>query len=59
MTEIIFKVLLLIMIHFGFMAKEDNVETAFLYGELEDEIYMKCPPRMKEVRKDECISLGK
>ena len=33
-------ILLLMVIHFGFSAKIVNVETAFLYQDLEEEIYM-------------------
>ena len=40
------------MIHFGFMAKVLDIKTAFLYGELEEEIYMKCPPDMKVMGRD-------
>ena len=35
------------------------VETAFLYGELEREIFMEYPLAMKSVWKNDCISLGK
>ena len=33
-------ILLLMVIHFGFLAKIGNVKTALLYGDLEEEIYM-------------------
>ena len=36
-----------------------DVETAFLYGKFEDEIFMECPPGMKDVRKNDSIILGK
>ena len=58
MNDIMLCVLLLIMIHFGLLAKEVNVETAFLYGELEDEIYMECPTGMEGIRKNDCIIFG-
>ena len=31
------------VLHFGFAAKIVNIETSFLYGDLEDEIYMSVP----------------
>ena len=42
----------MMMIHFRFMAKVVDVETAFLYRKLEDEIYMQCPTGMKDIAKD-------
>ena len=42
-------------IHFGYSAKIVNVETAFLYGDLEEEMYMECPQGMSNVGKDDCI----
>ena len=43
------------VIHFGFSAKIVNVETAFLYGDLEEKIYMECPQSMSDVGKNDCI----
>ena len=40
-------------------AKIVDIETAFLYGDLEEEIYMECPQGMSEVKKDDCIILNK
>ena len=45
--------------HFSYLAKIVNVETAFLYGDLEEEIYMECPQGMHNVKKDDCIILNK
>ena len=42
MNKITFKILLLVMIKFDFLAKIVNIETAFPYGELEEEMYMEC-----------------
>ena len=50
-NKITFKMLLLI-IELGFFAKIVNVKTVFLYGEFEEEVYMECPPRMKNVSKN-------
>ena len=47
------------MIHFRYSAKIVDLETAFLYGELEEEIYMKCPQGMSDVGRDDCIILNK
>ena len=46
-------------LHFGYSAKIVDVETAFLYGDLEEEIYMECPQAMSDVTKDDCIILNK
>ena len=59
MNDITFQLLLLIMIHFRFMAKVVNIKTALLYRELERGIHMDCPPGMKEVSKDDFIILQK
>ena len=40
------------VIHFGFLAKIVNVETVFLFGYLEEEIYMECPQGMTDLNKD-------
>ena len=32
-----------------------DVETAFLYGDMEEEIYMECLKGMSNVKKDDCI----
>ena len=56
MNDIMFWSLLLIMIHFGLLARVANIETAFLYGKLKEEIYMEC---MKDIGNDDCVMLGK
>ena len=58
-NEITFQILLLMMIHFGYLAKIVNVEIAFLYGDIEEEIYMECPKGMKNVVKDDCVISNK
>ena len=57
MNDITFLVLLLVTIHFGFAAEVVNFETAFLYRELEEEIYIESPPGIKGIEKDGCIIL--
>ena len=51
MNDIAFWVLQLSMIHFVLLAKIVHIETGFLYGELEGELYVECPPGMKGVEK--------
>ena len=58
-NDITFLILLLVVIHFGYLAKIVDVETAFLYGNLEEEIYMECPQGMSNMGKDGCIILNK
>ena len=47
------------VLHFGFLAKIVDVDTAFLYGDLKEEIYMESPQGMNNVKKDGCIILNK
>ena len=58
-NDIIFHILVLMVLHFGYSAKIADIETAFLYGDLEEEIYMECPQGMADVKKDDCIILNK
>ena len=50
-SDIIFLVLLLMMIHFGYSAKIVNVKTAFFYGDIKEEIYMKCTQGLEYLEK--------
>ena len=59
MNVIMYQTLLFIMIHFGFLVEVENIETAFLYIDLEEKIHMEHPPGMREVTKDNCIILEK
>ena len=43
------------VIHFGYLAKKVDMETAFLYRELEGELFMDCP---HSIGKDDCIILN-
>ena len=36
-----------------------DIKTAFLYGDLEEEIYMECPQGMSDIGKDDCIIFNK
>ena len=58
-NNVTFQIMLLLVLHFGYSANIVNVKTAFLYGDLEEEIYMECPQGMKDVKKDDCIILKK
>ena len=42
-VDIIFWILILMVINFGYWAEIVVIETAFLYNDLEEEIYMECP----------------
>ena len=54
-NNVTFCILLLMVLHFGYLAKIVDVKTAFLYGDLEEEIYMECPQGMAGTKKDDCI----
>ena len=58
-NNIIFLILLLTVIYFGYSAIIVNMETDFLYGELEEEIYMEYPQGMSGIGQDDCIILNK
>ena len=58
-NNITFCILLLMVLHFGYLDKIVNIETAFLSGDLEEEIYMECPQGMSNIQKDDCIILNK
>ena len=45
------------MLFFGLTGKIADVETAFLYGELEEEIFMECPPGMKNTGPNDILAL--
>ena len=45
------------MILFGLTGKIADVETAFLFGELEEEIFMECPPGMPGVGPEDILAL--
>ena len=51
-NDVTFHVPLLMVQHFGYSAKIVNVETVFLYGDHDEEIYMECPQRMSDFKKD-------
>ena len=44
-----FHFLFLMIIHINFSAKIVNIDTVFLYSDIEEEIYMECPHGMMNV----------
>ena len=57
-NHVSFRVLLIAKIVWKLKARIINVETAFLHGDLKEEIFMEIPPGM-EASKDECLILKK
>ena len=51
-NDVTFCILLLMVLHYGYTAKIVDIKTAFLYGDLDEEIYMECPQGMASVKKD-------
>ena len=47
------------VLHFRYLAKIIDMESAFVYGNLEKETYMDCPQGMSDVKKDDYIILNK
>ena len=43
---------------FGLQAKIVDVETAFLYGSVEEELFMECPPGMTDAKNDDILALN-
>ena len=58
-NDITFYVQLLMVLHFSYLAKIVEIETTFLYGDLEEEIFMDCPQGMSNIKKDDCVILNK
>ena len=57
-NDIMFQILLVAMVAWNLKAKIVNVEMAFLYGDLEEEIYMDIPKGM-DSDGNECVQLLK
>ena len=47
------------VLYFGNLAEIINVETAFLYRDIEEGIYVEYPQGMSNIEKDNCIILNK
>jgi len=57
-NDVTFRIMLVAMILWNLDAVLIDVETAFLHGELEEDIYMECPDGMENVNRDEdCLHL--
>ena len=56
--DITFHYLLLMVLHFGYSAKFVDIETAFIYGDLDEEICIECPHGMSNIKTDDCIILN-
>ncbi len=57
--DVTFRILILMLILFGLKAKIVDVETAFLYGNIEEEIFMECPLGMTNAEEDDALELNK
>ena len=57
--DVTYRLLLLIQLAFGLKSRIIDVETAFLHGDLEEEIYMDCPEGMEGGSPDKCLKLEK
>ena len=58
-NDVTWRVLLLVKIWYDLGAKIKDVETSFLHGDLEEEIYMDCPPGMANDNNNNCLKLLK
>ena len=47
------------VLYFSYSATIVNIETAFLYWDMEEEICIECLQGMFNVKKDNCINLNK
>ena len=62
--EVTFRIVLILMIKYGWVGEIIDVETAFLYGELEEEIYLKIPAGLdlvtgEKFEQEDCLVLLK
>jgi len=57
-NDVTFRIMLIAKMMWKLESHQFDVETAFLLGDLEEEIYMECPPGM-EAMYDECLLLLK
>ena len=58
-NDVTFRILLIIVLLCGYDTKVIDVETAFLHGDLDEDIYMDCPSGLEECEKDQCLKLNK
>ena len=57
--DVTFRLLLVLKIVYGFSAKIADIETAFLWGDLEEEIFMDCPKGLQEAKTTDTLVLKK
>ncbi len=57
--DVTFRILILVLIVLGLKAKIVDVDTAFIYGNIEEEIFMECPPGMTDAEEDDVLALNK
>ena len=57
-NDVTFQILLVAMLVWNLKAKIIDVETAFLHGDLKEEIFMEIPKGM-DADKEDCLSLNK
>ncbi len=57
--DVTYRILLVLQIIYGLESRIMDVETAFLHGDLEEEIYMDCPQGMEGGGPDKCVKLQK
>ena len=50
-NSITFYILLLLALHFSYLVETVNVENTFLYGNLEEEVYMESPHGISHVKR--------
>ena len=62
-NDVTFRIILVVMLMHGLKAKIVDVETAFLHGDLNEDIYMDCPPGLQETLgedvRNKCLQLLK
>ena len=58
-NDVIFRLMLFTVMYLGLTAKIVNVKTAFLYGEIEEEIFMEYLSGMEGVTKENVLGLTK
>ena len=56
-NNISFRLLILTMLFFDLKGKIANVETAYLYGGVEEEIFMECPPGINHTWPNDILAL--
>ncbi len=57
--DVTFRLLLVLKIVYGFSAKIADIETAFLWGDLEEEIFMDCPKGLQKAKTTDTLVLKK